>query len=73
VAAHDLGDADPQVQARVPVLVDTFRGAYAAARKAVHDAELDPDLVKAFRFDDILGVTDRVAGPGPEVEISPSS
>ena len=49
VAAHDLGDADPQVQALVPVLVDTFRGAYAAARKAVHDAELDPDLVKAFR------------------------
>ena len=49
VAAHDLGDVDPQVQALVPVLVDTFRGAYPAARKAVQDADLDPDLVKAFR------------------------
>jgi hypothetical protein len=49
VAAHDLGAPDPEVEALVPVLVDTFRGAYPAARKALGDAELDPDLVKAFR------------------------
>jgi len=49
VAAHDIGDVDRQVQALVPVLVDTFRGAYPAARKALQDADLDPDLVKAFR------------------------
>ena len=49
VAGHDLGEVDPQVQALVPVLVDTFRGAYPAARKAVQDADLDPELVKAFR------------------------
>ncbi|HYN67244.1 MAG TPA: hypothetical protein VES93_10175 [Ornithinibacter sp.] len=49
VAAYDLGDADPQVRALVPVLVDTFRGAYPAARKALQHSELDPDLLKAFR------------------------
>jgi len=48
-AAHDLGRADPQVQALVPVLVDTCRGAYPAARKALRDNGFDADLVKAFR------------------------
>jgi len=49
VAAYDLGDADPQVRALVPALVDTFRGAYAAARKDIEACEPDPDLLKAFR------------------------
>ncbi len=49
MTAHDLSTADPQVQALLPVLVDTFRGAYPAARAALDEAELDADLVKAFR------------------------
>jgi hypothetical protein len=46
---HDLGDLDPQVRTLVPVTVNTLLGAYPEARKAVKRAELDPDLVKAFR------------------------
>ena len=48
-AARDLDAADPQVQALVPVLVDTLRAAYPVARKALNAANLDAGLVKAFR------------------------
>lgn len=49
VDAYDLGSAGPEVRALLPILVDTFRGDYPAARRRLKEAELDPDVVTAFR------------------------
>lgn len=49
VAAYDLGGPDPDVEALVPVIVDTLRGAYPQAKKALAAAELDPEVLKAFK------------------------
>ncbi len=62
VAGYDLGAGDPQVQSLVPVLVEILRGAYPAARKALAEAELDTDVVKAF-----LGVVNAELLPSREL------
>ena len=49
IDAYDLGSRGPEVDALLPVIADIFRGAYPAARRQLEQAELDPDVVKAFR------------------------
>ena len=49
VSAVDLGPADPDVQALVPVITHVLSGAYPQARKALDSADLAPDVVKEFR------------------------
>ena len=49
VSAFDLGPADPDVQALVPVVTHVLGGAYPQARKALDAADLAPDVVKEFR------------------------
>ena len=49
VSGYDLGPSSPELDALVPVLLDTFRGAYPQARRAFDAAGLDPDTTKAFR------------------------
>ena len=46
---RDLGDLDPQVKTLVPVTVDTLVGSYTTARKAVKGADIDPEVMKAFK------------------------
>ena len=49
VADFDLGPADPDVQALLPVVGHVLSGAYPQARKALDAADLAPDVVKEFR------------------------
>ncbi len=49
LSAFDLGPADPDVQALLPVVEHVLSGAYPQARKALDAADLAPDVVKEFR------------------------
>jgi hypothetical protein len=49
LAGQHSGPPDPDVDALMPVLLDTFRGAYPEAKRRLADLDLDPEVVKAFK------------------------